>query len=33
MPVDGFTKVLSSQKFKAFKKQLNMVNIASKIQL
>jgi hypothetical protein len=31
MPADGFTKVLSSQKFKAFKKQLNMVDIASKI--
>jgi hypothetical protein len=33
MPADGFTKVLSSQKFEAFKKQLNMVDIASKIQL
>jgi hypothetical protein len=33
MPADGFTKVLSSQKFKTFKKQLNMVDIASKLQL
>jgi hypothetical protein len=33
MPADGFTKVLLSQKFEAFKKQLNMANIASKLQL
>jgi hypothetical protein len=31
MPADGFTKVLLSQKFKAFKKQLNIVNIALKL--
>jgi hypothetical protein len=33
MPADGFTKALTSQKFEAFKKQLNMVDIASKLQL
>jgi hypothetical protein len=33
MPADSFIKVLLSQKFKAFKKQLNMVDIALKLQL